>query len=81
MKDKFIERLEAPPSDGDYAAEYVKYFDTIPEGETRTWDDFYDHLGLPTALRSDFLTASILKQARKLVVRQYCQGVIAWEFI
>lgn len=45
---------------------YVLYTDN-KENKGKTFDDFYDYVGVPKECRSDFATACLLKQAQRVI--------------
>jgi hypothetical protein len=52
--------------DKSLAKAYIEYADDSTN-EDKTFDDFFESVGVKKEHRSDFLVASILKQARELI--------------
>lgn len=48
------------------AQAYIEYMDASKPGETRTWNDFFEHENIQIGSRSDFLIALILKQVTEI---------------
>ena len=48
----------------DYVEEFIKLTDEDCSKDV-TWDDFFDHVGLPKGKRTDFLIGCIVKQAKE----------------
>ena len=55
-------------------AQYIKYCDDLLEDSEATWDDFYDSVNITRDRRSNFLTASILKQAQEILKNENKPG-------
>jgi len=58
-------------SNKNLAMEYVKYMDN-KENKNKTFDDFFNHVGVVKKLRNDFLVACILTQAREIIEGEEC---------
>ena len=59
-----------------YAKKYIKYMDN-KKNKNKTWDDFFNHIGVAKKLRSNFLVACILKQAQEIIEGEKCHAGIS----
>lgn len=49
----------------DLAEVWINFVKDLPYDVEYTWDDFFEIIGVPKEERSDFLVASIIKQAQE----------------
>ena len=51
------------------AETYIKYVDDVSNGN-KTFNDFFDDIGISEKHRTDFAVASILKEAREIIEKE-----------
>ena len=65
--------------DINYAKAYLDFMKDLPEDNEWTWDDFFEIIGVKKELRSDFLIACILKQAREFLSEEERSALVSGE--